>query len=259
MHRLIKAILLLMCISTALPAITADEILEGFSKLLAIPTISGSTKLQLIAQNGDVRVIEARIYQKNIGINQNNRLFVFDFPPAVRGTGLLLHSYFDGRNSNMWIYLPVVQRIKRVSLENAGGGYFMGSDFTYRDLISNDYNKMDYELAEEKTIDGINYYVMKAWGKSQEIRQDDGFAYILSYYRKDDLFMMRREYFDFNEDLLKVYQVEDILPLQTYLYPSKISMTNVQNGHKSVLAVTEVSTEEIPDQYFTTRFLKKTR
>jgi len=252
-----KVILMSMWVSTSLQAITADEILEGFSKLLAIPTISGSTKLELIARNGDVRVVEARVYQKNISDAQSNSLFVFDFPPAVRGTGLLLHSYFDGRENNMWMYLPAVRRIKRVALESSGGGYFMGSDFTYRDLIYNDYNnKMGYELVDEKTIDGVDYYVVKAWGKSLKTQQEDGFAYILSYYLKENLFMMRREYFDFNEDLLKVYQVEEVIPLRPYVYPSKISMTNVQNGHKTIITFTEVNTEEIPDRYFTTRFLQ---
>ncbi len=256
MLKILKYSVLLLCFSMPLQAITVQEVLDGFSKRLTIPMLTGTFHVQLIAKNGDVREITARAYQKNIGAQQNNRLFIFDFPPTVRGMGLLLHSFFDGRKNNMWIYLPAIRRIKRIALENSGGGYFMGSDFTYRDLINNDYSKMNYELTDDQTIDGVEYYVVKAWGKNPKLQKDNGYSYILSYYRKDNFFLARRDYYDFNEDLLKIYQVEESINLEQYIYPTNISMTNVQTGHKSLLLVTDVSTEEIPDRYFTTRYMK---
>ncbi len=255
--RKLKFCLFFFGFSMALQAITVDEVLDEFSKRLAVPELTGTFNVQLIAKNGDTREITAKAYQKNISSKQINRLFVFDFPPTVRGTSLLLHSYFDGRKNDMWIYLPAIRRIKRIALENSGGGYFMGSDFTYRDLINNDYRKMDYKLVEDHTFDGVEYYVVKAWGKTAKIRQDNGYSYILSYYRKDNFFLMRRDYFDSNEDLLKVYQVEKVLELNPFLYPTDISMTNVQNGHKSLLRVSDVSTDAIPDRVFTTRYLRQ--
>ena len=242
--------------TASLHAITAEEVLAGFAARLAIPEISATIKVRLIARNGDVREIETRAYQKNVDATQNNRLFVFDFPPTVRGTSLLLHSYLDGRDNTMWIYLPAVRRVKRIALESSGGGYFMGSDFTYRDLINTDYSKMDYELVQDATIDGIDYHVIKAWGKTPEIRQENGYSYILSFYRKDNMFLTRRDYFDFSDELLKEYRVESFVELQSYIYPDAISMTNVQTGHKSVLVADELSTEAIPDRFFTTRYLQ---
>jgi Outer membrane lipoprotein-sorting protein len=256
MIKIIRSLLLLIFISYPLGAITVEEVLDNFADKLGIPTLQTTFKVQLIAKSGDVREIEARAYQKNIGKAQNNRLFIFDFPPTIRGTGLLLHSYFDGRDNNMWIYLPAVRRVKRISLESSGGGYFMGSDFTYRDLINNDYSKMDYELVSDQVIDGFDYHVVKAWGETSEIRQDNGYSFILSYYRKDNSFMMRREYFDFNDDLLKLYQVESFLELGPYIYPTEISMENVQSGHRSLLVATDVNTDDIPDRFFTTRYLQ---
>ncbi|OQX29393.1 MAG: hypothetical protein B0D92_03910 [Spirochaeta sp. LUC14_002_19_P3] len=256
MAKFYKFMLVLLCSALPLQAITVQEILDGFAERLSIPVLAGTFKVKLIAKNGDEREIVARAYQKIVSEDQNNRLFVFDFPPTVRGTSLLLHSYYDGRSNNMWIYLPAVRRVKRIALESSGGGYFMGSDFTYRDLINIDFTKMNYELTEEKTIDGIDYYVVKAWGKTPEIQQDNGYSYLLSYYRKDNFFLMRRDYFDFDEKLLKVYQVEDFIVLGTSIYPTNISMSNVQNGHRSLLEVTDVSTDDIPDRYFTTRYLK---
>ena len=252
----ISLLLLLTAILLPAGAITVDELMDNFLKTLNVPSIQGEFNVSLISQKGDVREIKARVYQKNIGDEQNNRLFLFDFPATVRGTGLLMHSYFDERENNMWIYLPAVRRIKRIALESSGGGYFMGSDFTYRDLISDDLKDLNFEMLEDATIDGVDCYAVKSWGKTNEVQQDIGYSYTLSYHRKDNYMLHRREYYDFNGDLLKVYEAEGFLVFGPTIYPSKVSMTNVQSGHKSVIEVSNASTDEIPDSYFTTRYLQ---
>ena len=256
MRTILSAVFLLFVSILPLPAQTAEEIISRNAKTLEIPSIQGSFNLELISKNGDVRKIEARAYQKHMGKAQNNRLFIFDFPPTVRGTGLLLHSYFDGRENNMWIYLPAIQRIKRIALESSGGGYFMGSDFTYRDLIDNDYTNMDIERLPDENVDGVDSYIVKSWDKTLEQRQEHGYDYLLTYYRKDIYMVHRREYFDLNGELLKVYSVGDFLDFGPYIYPTEISMTNIQTGHRSLLKLADVSTEEVPERYFTTRYLQ---
>lgn len=256
MRTLLNIVLLSFIFMFPLSAQTAEDIIAKNAKTLEIPSIQGSFNLELISRKGDVRKIEARAFQKHVGDAQNSRLFIFDFPPTVRGTGLLLHSYYDGRENNMWIYLPAVRRIKRIALESSGGGYFMGSDFTYKDLIDTDYNNMEIKRLPDERIDGLDSYVIKAWGKTIEIRQDHGYKHIKTYYRKDNYMVHRRDFFDLNGDLLKVYKVEDFLDFDPYIYPTKISMTNKQTSHRSVLQITDVSTEEIPDRYFTTRYLQ---
>jgi outer membrane lipoprotein-sorting protein len=252
------SLLLVLFLSVVSPVCTesVERILKEFEKTLAISTINGTLKVQLISQSGEVREIEARAYQKLVGEYQNNRLFIFDFPPTVRGTGLLLHSYFDQRPNNMWIYLPAIQRVKRIALESSGGGYFMGSDFSYQDLINNDNNSLQFKLLPDARVNGHDSYAIQAWGKTPELQAAEGYDHIISYYRKDNFYLHQREYFDFNGDLVKVYVVNEYLDLKPYIYPTKISMTNVQTGHKSIITVTNVKTDAIPDDYFTTRYLQ---
>lgn len=256
MRKALPAILALFFTLPFLHAQTAEEILGKFAATIEIPTIQGTFTIRLISAAGDVREIKARAYQKMVGAVQNNRLFVFDFPPTVRGTGLLIHSYTDGRPNDMWIYLPTIKRVKRIALESSGGGYFMGSDFSYQDLINTDYNKMAVERVADQTVYDKDSYVIKAWGRTPEDRQEHGYLHILSYYRKDNYLLHRRDYFDFNGDLLKTYKVEDFLKLGPYMYPTVVSMTNVQTQHRSELRVDDVKTVEIPDNFFTTRYLQ---
>lgn len=253
---LIMLTVFLFSVSPLFAEKTVVQILSEFDKALSIPAIQGSFKVKLISKKGDVREIEARAYQKYNGKTQIDRLFVFDFPPRVRGTGLLVNSFTDGRENNMWIYLPTVKRVKRIALESSGGGYFMGSDFTYRDLINNDIKDMSFEMLESKTVNGIDSYVIKAMGKTPEIRQDLGYSYIISYYNKTNSVLHRREYYDFGNQLLKIYEVGAFYVSGVYHYPTKITMTNVQTEHKSVIEVTQVSTTDIPDSHFTTRYLR---
>ncbi|MCK5199823.1 MAG: outer membrane lipoprotein-sorting protein, partial [Spirochaetales bacterium] len=124
-------ILLFLFLSTFLQAIDVETILEAGDKIITPPYLKGVFHIKLISRNQDIREIEAVAYQKQFGDNQENRVFLFSFPPSVRGTGLLIHSFFDDTESRMWIYLPSIKRIKRIALETSGGGYFMGSDFTF--------------------------------------------------------------------------------------------------------------------------------
>lgn len=250
-------LVIMLCGLVSAAALSVEEIFERFYRELEIPNLQGTLTVRLIARNGDVREIKARAYQKRMDENQNNRLFVFDFPPTVRGTGLLLHAYKDQQEDNMWIYLPAIRRVKRIALESAGGGYFMGSDFTYQDLIFVDDHELTTEKLPDREENGYPSYVLKRTGRTEELRQEQGYGYLIDFHRKDNCFLHMREYYDATGKLLKVYRVEEFIDLGDYIYPNTISMTNVQTGHSSILEVLEITTDEIPDHYFTTRYLQR--
>jgi hypothetical protein len=257
MRRAAILTLLFTGLLSSLSAQSAEEIIQRNSATLSVPSLQGSLQLELISKSGEVRKIEAAVYQQSVGESQCNRLFVFEFPPTVRGTGLLLHSFTDGRPNDMWIYLPTIRRIKRIALESSGSGFFMGSDFTYRDLIDNDYNNMGIERLPDRTIEGIDSYVVKAWGNTLKQRQEHGYAYLITYYRKDNYMVHRREYYDLDGSLLKIYEVESFIEIDHFIYPDAVSMNNVQTGHRSEIKVKDISLDPVPDQYFTTRYLQR--
>lgn len=250
-------ILFCLCISLSLSAEpNIDEILQKFGKTLYFPNLSGSIKVEMISQKGDVREVEAKAYQKIINEEQTNMLFLFDYPPTVRDTGILLHTFYNGDDSNMWIYLPAVKRIKRVALEQSGGGYFMGSDFTYSDFILKQQNNYQREFLGEIDIDGRTCYAIKDWAKSLEERQERGYGYMVNYYSTSNFFLYARDYYDLSEKLLKTYRVKDIMTNNGSIYPTNVVMHNVQSDHKSILEFYDFDMEEISETIFTTRYLR---
>ena len=251
------ALLIALVLASAAAEPSVDSIMDQFEKVIRVPNLTGTFTVQMISTRGDVREIQATAFQKLSHDQQMNRLFVFEFPPTVRDTALLIHSFFDETKENMmWIYLPAVRRIKRIALEQSGGGYFMGSDFTYADFIMK--NRDDYrrEYLGEKVIDGRNCYAIKDWAESLEQRQEMGYAYMINYYSTEDYFLYARDYYDLSEKLLKTYRVKEILDGESFIYPTVVEMRNVQTDHTSIIEVSNYSIEEIPDSYFSTRYLK---
>ncbi len=234
----------------------AETIISRFARTLNIPDIQGSFTVRMIAADGDTREVKARAYQKLIADSQNNRLFVFNYPPRVRGTAILLHSYTDGRENNMWIYLPAIRRVKRIALGTSGSGYFMGSDFTYQDLINVNTSQMDIEKLPDTDVNGKECWVLRYRGMTAEQRRESGYSHIKSFFNQENSVIIRREYYDLSGKLLKVYTVHELLDLDPYYYPTRISMTNVQTGHRSVITVDEISTDPIPERRFTVRYLR---
>ncbi|OQY32444.1 MAG: hypothetical protein B6241_11040 [Spirochaetaceae bacterium 4572_59] len=249
--------LLCLCFSLSLMAdADVDKILKEFEKTLYFPNLSGSIKVEMISQKGDVREIEAKAYQKIIDEKQTNMLFLFDYPPTVRDTGILLHTFFNGDDNNMWIYLPAVKRIKRVALEQSGGGYFMGSDFTYSDFIMKQHDNYQREFLGKVDIDGRSCYAIKDWAKNLKERQERGYGYMVNYYSSSDFFLYARDYYDLSENLLKTYRVKEVLNNNGAIYPTSVVMHNVQSDHKSILKFYDYDMEEIPENIFTTRYLR---
>jgi len=230
--------------------------MEKYARVLEFSNLSGSLKVEMISQRGDKREIEARAFQKQVGDDQLNMLFLFDFPPTVRDTGILLNTYFNGKQSNMWIYLPAVKRIKRVSLEQSGGGYFMGSDFTYSDFILRTLEDYNREIIGEEIIQGQKCYVVKDWAKDKNKQKEMGYSYLVNYISKENYFLYARDYYDLSENLLKTYRVEDTMSHGSSMYPTNIVMHNVQTDHKSILTFYNYNTDEIDDDIFTPRYLR---
>ena len=82
----------------------------------------------------DIRV--RTLEQKNDG---DKSLTIFDRPADVKGTAFLSFTHKSGPD-DQWLYLPALKRVKRISSRNKSGP-FMGSEFAYEDLSSQEVEK----------------------------------------------------------------------------------------------------------------------
>jgi len=211
--------------------------------------------LTITAPSGDERVISAQFYQKRRSEEREDRLFVFTYPPDGRDMALLVHSQMESGGDRLGVCLPAVERGKRVELGAAGGGTILGSDFTFRDLVSRDHSEYVFEFLPSEDDDR---YVLDVRGRSPELRRTFGYSREEHTIRKDSLQLERILFFDLAGDPLKELIVEEEYEADGYAFPSLVRMLNHQTGHVSRLTLEEMSfTDEIPDRYFTQRALRQ--
>ncbi len=233
------------------------EILDRSDAVIHPQNLKGSFTMSLTSRTGDTRITKVIAYQKRKNENREDRLFLFTFPPSVKGTGLLVNSYFDREEDRMWIYLPAVGKIKRVNLSTAGGGYFMGSDFTYSDLISAGREEFQFDLIGESNVHGQDCFVIGRKGKTKEIQRKYGYSRDERFIRKSDYVPVKIVFYDLAGDLLKELSVKKVHVMGQCRYPSHVIMENKQTGHSSEIVFEELeSPSDIQDEYFTQRYLQ---
>ena len=240
------------------PACPIDlmELLESSDQVTHPTNLQGTFRMTLISAGGGQRNTEVLAFQRQLSDSREDRLFIFTHPPSVKGTGLLVHSYLDQEEDRMWIYLPAVGKLKRVNLSTSGGGHFMGSDFTYSDLISTSKDDFHYELLGETEVDGDPCYLVSKRGKTKSLERKYGYSLEEHYIRKSDFVTIRVVFYDVAGDLLKELRVEEVRIIGPYRYPSRVTMVNMQTNHRSEIVFDDIQVpESIPDEYFTSRYL----
>ena len=88
-------------------------------------------------------------------------LTIFDSPRDVKGTAFLSFTHAT-KPDDQWLYLPALKRVKRISSRNKSGS-FMGSEFAYEDLSSQEVEKYRYKWLRDETLHGketmvVEYY-----------------------------------------------------------------------------------------------------
>ena len=95
---------------------------------------------------------------------------VFYTPRDVRGTALLTFSHGVDPDEQ-WLYLPALRRVKRIASNNQSGP-FMGSEFAYEDLASQEVDKYKYKYLKDEKLDGVDCFVMEQY----PVRKDSGYT-----------------------------------------------------------------------------------
>jgi hypothetical protein len=134
-------------------AIEADVRDTGFHDSRA------SMKMILRNRQGDesTRLIRVRtLEQEDDG---DKSLTTFDQPADVKGTNFLSFTHKSGPD-DQWLYLPALKRVKRISSRNKSGP-FMGSEFAYEDLSSQEVEKYTYKYLRDEMYEGMDTYVVQ--------------------------------------------------------------------------------------------------
>ncbi len=152
-------------------------------------------------------------------------LVLFNRPADIAGTALLTHGH-KADADDQWLYLPTLKRVKRISSSNKSGS-FVGSEFAYEDLSTQEVEKYQYKLLREESYGGKNCFVIDAYpvdAKSGYTRQE-------RWIDKDDLLLRKVNYYDRKGELLKTLEISNYQKyLGRYSRAEEYMMKNHQNG-----------------------------
>jgi outer membrane lipoprotein-sorting protein len=169
--------------------------------------------MSLRNKHGRESIRRLRIKALEVEGDGDKSLTIFDNPKDVKGTAFLNFTHKVG-DDDQWLYLPALKRVKRISSRNKTGS-FMGSEFSYEDIASQEVEKYTYKWIRDKTYD---YTRQVSWIDRKHYRT------------------LRVEYFDRKDSHLKTLTFTGYQKyLKKYWRADEMNMVNHQNGKSTRL------------------------
>ena len=157
-------------------------------------------------------------------------LVIFNEPRDVKGTAFLSFTHKSGPD-DQWLYLPALKRVKRIASDNKSGP-FMGSEFAYEDISSQEVEKYTYKYIKDENINEVDCFVIERYPADEK----SGYTRQVVWIDIDQYRTMKIDYYDRKNSLLKSLTYHDYNQyLDKYWRANKLSMVNHQTGKSTDL------------------------
>lgn len=205
-------------------AVEADKRDTGFGDSI--------TDLKMILRNsqGEESIREMKNKTLEVENDGDKSLVIFDQPRDVKGTAFLSFTHKSGPD-DQWLYLPALKRVKRIASNNKSGP-FMGSEFAYEDISSQEVEKYTYKFLHEEKLDGMECFVSERY----PVDKKSGYTRQVVWHDKTEYRPMKIDFYDRKNELLKtlIYQNYNQY-LNKYWRAGQLSMVNHQTGKSTDL------------------------
>lgn len=191
-------------------------------------------------------------YAKDKGNAERWTLLRFVKPNDVARTGLLTKDY-AGADSNQWLYLPALDRVRRIS-SSRKGGRFVGSDFQYEDLTDREVNMDNHRILGEDKFGGIKCTLLE----SIPVKKTNSiYSKRISCIHPKIFVPLRIDYYEGKKKQpIKQLKAKKIKKIQGYWTIFDSTMYNLKTGHSTKLKTTDIKyDQDIPDTLFSQRGL----
>lgn len=213
----------------------------------------------LIDKKGNKTKREVKSWAKEVGKDIHKGMLVFLSPSDIKGTTLLTWQN-KARDDDQWLYEPArpgkMQRVSSGSKHN----YFMGTDYTYEDLQTEELEDFNYTLLKDVTLDDQACYVIEARPKTATKKKEAGYAKRKLWINKEHLYTIKVEFYDKNtKKLIKTQfgrKFEKVTgkkwrPMENVIVNHKLNHKTFVNIEKRVLD------KSMDDSMFTDRYILK--
>ena len=239
---------------------TALEIAEKNFVVSKVLDSTSDATFTLINKTGQERV------RKTFGTSKlqangidNMRMTRFLTPSDVKGTVSLLVEN-SAKEDDIWIYLPALKKVRRLVSSNKKDS-FVGTDFSYGDVIGHKPAEWDHKILKEESCDGKPCWVTESIPKSEDVKNNSGYSKRVAWILKENFVAVKTDLYDESGQLKIIGKFTDIQLVdkeRNKWQPMRLEAENKQTGHKTVIKFENFkANQNVKDDFFTTRYMER--
>jgi len=230
-------------------AVEMDRRNQGF--------VDTTSNMKMILRNraGKESLRQMRAMTLEVQGDGDKSLTIFDEPKDVKGTASLTFSHSTTADEQ-WLYLPALKRVKRISSKNKSGP-FMGSEFAFEDISSQEVDKYTYKFLREEDLNGRKTFVVE----SIPTYENSGYTRLINWIDQQEYYPVKTEFYDRKSSLLKTLEQRNHQQyLGKYWRASEMFMQNEQTGKSTTLMWEDYQFQTgLSDSDFNSKALKRFR
>lgn len=226
--------LLLSCIT----AVYADDVAKGLEIAKEADKretgfVDSTANMKMILKNkqGQTNSREVKVKTLEVIGDGDLGLSIFNTPKDIKGTASLTYSHAL-KPDEQWLYLPALKRVKRISSKNKSGP-FMGSEFAYEDISSQEVEKYTYKYIKDEMLNGIDCFVVERYPAYKH----SGYTRQVAWVNKQEYRAEKIDFYDRKNVLLKTLNHKGYKQyLNQFWRADEMHMTNHQTGKSTTLS-----------------------
>jgi hypothetical protein len=174
-------------------------------------------------------------------------------PADIEGTGLLTLDKANG-DSHQWVYLPAMDRVRRID-SGRKGGRFVNSNYFYEDLRDRKVSQDNHRVLGQEVVSGLNCVLLESIPTEAE---NSVYTKRLSWVDPATALPMRIDFFEKNNSQPnKRLEILDTQKIQGYWTVMDSVMTDLKTGSMTRLNVEKMRYDRrLPNRLFTTQTLE---
>lgn len=220
---------------------------------------SANMEMLLIDRHGKQRSRKLKVFSKDTD-KIEYRLLFFLQPADVSGTGFLTFDYNDDKEDDQWLYLPALKKTKRIAVSDRSGS-FMGSDFSYADMIERKLEDYRYKVLKETELAGKKVWLIESIPVSSKVVKESGYNKSILFVRQDNYVVIRSVNWVEKKKRLKYFDVKKLEKIDGIWVPTEMHMTSKKGKyteHKTILLQSQVKfNQKLDADLFSKRRLEK--
>ncbi len=253
MKRLALLLTLLAC-----PLVYAEESAEKIGACMRanFPPAMRIQAMELTVTNlaGDSRSMQGRVFvmREESGKDQGllRAMLKIDAPSNLKGAAYLVRETDDLLRDGMFVYLPSVNRVRRITGDFAGGS-LLGTDFSYYDFkqLQNVFGDLNGKLEGSDKIDDRPVHVLSFQPLPG---MESPYTSVRAWIDRETCVPLRADFNEGDKVLKRLTAPAKALQQSgKYWYLSEIEMQDLAKGTRSVLRIGEVTSGgELASLYF---------